>query len=95
MSEAWLNGWHRSGTRVLIDASNHCAGCGKDLGCCFAVYADGYVRPEKMPDWPFEESNCPICELEIKLAGRFIPPIPRTAGEAYLMREAVAKYDNA
>lgn len=59
--ENWLNGWHRSGDSVLIGTGWHCAGCGKFLGLgCVAL--DDQPWPEKLPDFPFEEATCPLCE---------------------------------
>jgi hypothetical protein len=59
--ERWLNGWHRHGDSILIGTGYHCAGCGKFLGLgCVAL--DGEPWPEKLPDFPFEEATCPLCE---------------------------------
>lgn len=62
MSEAWLNGWARLGSGVLMGTQVHCAGCGKDMGTtCVAITAD-HVFPEIEPDWPFLASDCLVCK---------------------------------
>lgn len=40
-----------------------CAGCGADRGVGTFVIPDGYVPPDRDPDWPFNEDDCPVCEL--------------------------------
>lgn len=62
--EKWLNGWSRKGETVLIGCGIHCAGCGRSFGITTVMFEDDYVRPEKDPDWPFEESTCPVCQQE-------------------------------
>lgn len=61
--ESWLNGWPRMGVQVIIGNATHCAGCGKFNGVTCVVIADDWESPEKMPDWPFDEENCPVCWL--------------------------------
>jgi hypothetical protein len=58
----WLNGWPLlNGQRhVLIGGGVHCAGCGRCFGVTCVSFDEGYVRPEKDPDWPFDEENCPV-----------------------------------
>ena len=58
----WLNGWPRIGSSVLIGTATHCAGCGKFQGITCVSFTEGYVPPEKEPDWPFPEDSCPVCE---------------------------------
>jgi|SRR6267154_2657892 len=56
----WLNGWPLLGRTVLVGSGVHCAGCGKDFGMTCVAIPEGYVAPEKLPDWPFDEDNCPV-----------------------------------
>lgn len=63
MSLEWLNGWQRSGNSVLIDASVHCLGCGRYYGITCVAYSDDWERPEELPEWPFPQDDCPICQL--------------------------------
>ncbi len=69
--EAWLNGWSRMGTSVLVGTGVHCAGCGKFNGIACVAFGPDYVAPEKEPDWPFNEADCPLCMW------RENPPAPR------------------
>lgn len=76
--EKWLNGWPRMGRHVLIFESLHCAGCGKFDGVTCATGRDDWTPPERNPDWPFGESDCPLCsETEPP------PDAPKTVQEAY------------
>ena len=59
--EAWLNGWQRRGTYVYIGPGQHCAGCGRTLGLTTVVFEDDYESPAELPNWPFEETSCPVC----------------------------------
>jgi len=61
--EHWLNGWPRIGTSVLIGTGVHCVGCGVFHGVTCVAFEEDWQPPEKMPDWPFEQDSCPICEL--------------------------------
>lgn len=71
--EVWLNGWTRRGAAVFTGGVTRCAGCGADRGVATFVIPDGYVPPERDPDWPFNEDDCPVCELmELTLAPK--PP---------------------
>lgn len=58
----WLNGWPlMEGARaVLIGTGVHCSGCGKDFGVATVAFPPGYKPPGRLPDWPFEEANCPV-----------------------------------
>lgn len=57
--KAWQNGYVRNGTQIGFG----CAGCGKYI---FATYAIEENLPPP-PEYPFEEGDCPVCELEEKL----------------------------
>lgn len=78
----WLNGWplligdgKTPATAVLIGTAVHCIGCGKFHGITCVAFSDGYVSPEKLPDWPFIPKDCPVCYLsEIE---RNKPPQPK------------------
>lgn len=61
--EHWLNGWYREGSFVLIGNVIRCAGCGRAGGITTVVIEDieNYQPPEKYPDWPFPENDCPVC----------------------------------
>jgi hypothetical protein len=59
--ESWLNGWSRDGNTVLLGSSVHCVGCGKSYGTTCVVIPEGWAPPEKNPDWPFDEADCPVC----------------------------------
>lgn len=61
MAEEWLNGWPRMGSTVLVGSTVHCAGCGKDYGAACVAIDENWVCPEKAPDWPFNETDCPLC----------------------------------
>lgn len=92
-TESWLNGWHRRGNRVLIGSSVCCVCCGGDKGITCVIISEGYVFPEKQPDWPFSEDNCPLCELE-KRAWPGAPPIGFAFGEKTML-ERVAEFKAA
>ena len=62
--ETWLNGWYRNGSTVLIGPGVHCAGCGRSFGVTCVAFSEGYVAPEKDPDWPFDEETCPLCATQ-------------------------------
>lgn len=64
--EAWLNGWGRIG-RIVIVETVRCAGCGKDQGTATILVPEDWKMPDKLPDWPFNEEDCPICELEHRI----------------------------
>lgn len=59
--EKWLNGWRRFGNSVQMGSAVHCAGCGKTRGVACVVIPEGYLPPEKEPEWPFDEESCPVC----------------------------------
>ena len=60
--ESWLNGWPRMGpTAVLIGSGTHCVGCGSASGVVSVAIPEGYEAPDRDPDWPFPEDNCPVC----------------------------------
>lgn len=79
--EKWLNGWCRMGSEVLVGTSVHCAGCGKDHGTACVAF-DGSPLPDKSPDWPFEESTCPLCEMRDRLWSNQ-PTVPPNIMKAY------------
>jgi hypothetical protein len=60
----WLNGWPEWGWyTVAIGNGVFCAGCGACLGC-FSIVIDPdevYSYPERRPDWPYSEHECPLC----------------------------------
>jgi len=69
MTGDWLNGWNRHGATVIVGNGVHCAGCGKDQGIVTVDLSDaGDWDTRKVPDWPFLEGDCPICQLEAELA---------------------------
>ena len=60
--EKWLNGWSRNGGIVIIGTGIHCSACGKFGGITSVAFSDDWVAPEKNPDWPFTEGDCPVCD---------------------------------
>ena len=63
--EHWLHGWPRIGDDgAFVSGSVVCIGCGKTIAVCTSVVND--YSPEKDPDWPFEETGCPVCALRDK-----------------------------
>ncbi len=80
--ESWLNGWWRNGGGVLMGTAVHCAGCGKSRGlACVALSFDDPPYPEKEPDWPFNEADCPVC-----MAASFAPPVDKLTARALAMK---------
>ena len=61
--EYWLNGWKRDGDGVFIGMKRHCIGCGRNRGVVPVGHVPKAELPTLMPDWPFEEGSCPICNL--------------------------------
>jgi len=62
--EAWLNGWPKlNNCAVLLVGSVHCIGCGKFHGVVTVALDENSSFPDERPDWPFEESSCPVCEV--------------------------------
>lgn len=59
--KSWQNGWERVGTRIAFG----CAGCGKWIPACYVV-SENMPPP---PEYPFEEGDCPVCELQEKYFG--------------------------
>lgn len=61
--ESWHDGWRREGNVVEVGNSLHCAGCGKDQGI-LTIAADNPIPfvASPLPSWPFEESDCPVCQ---------------------------------
>lgn len=47
-------------SNILMGTSLHCAGCGKLNGVICVVIEEDYDFPEKTPNWPFDEENCPV-----------------------------------
>ena len=69
MREKWLHKWPKiNSTTILMGTGIYCIGCGKDRGVISAMIDPDNI-PSKRPEWPFEEKNCPICELEDKVMG--------------------------
>ena len=60
LREQWLNGWSRLNGSVLIGSAAHCAGCGKFHGTTCVVFDNDWAPPEKLPEWPFNEDECPL-----------------------------------
>jgi hypothetical protein len=60
--EKWLNGWTHSGGAVLLGSALLCVGCGKYYGTTCFCPSEGASMPDKDPDWPFNESSCPLCK---------------------------------
>jgi hypothetical protein len=86
--EAWLNGWprHDDADTVLIGSGVHCAGCGHFMGITTVAIEAGYVAPTKLPDWPFNESSCPLCAMRPRL---WEPePVDRLAERAIRYKKA-------
>ena len=63
--EKWLNGWTRKGD-VIWMGQPYCAGCGKSLGLTCVVLMGDEVFPEKEPDFPFPQDDCPLCDNRYK-----------------------------
>lgn len=89
MREHWLNGWKRNGNGILMGASAHCVGCGKCLGLACVAIEEDWKAPEKLPDWPFVENDCPVC------FGKILEPEPITIEiismlPLSMLREAIA-----
>lgn len=58
----WLNGWPRLGVRhVLMGTSLRCVCCGRDEGITTVVIEPDWTPPPQTPEWPFTESECPLC----------------------------------
>lgn len=57
--KAWQNGWVRDGSRIAFG----CAGCGKYIPAAYVV--DVGMPPA--PEYPFDEGDCPVCELQEKV----------------------------
>jgi hypothetical protein len=71
MAQEWLNGWPlpaRQQSTVLIGTGVHCSGCGRFMGGASVVFPEDYRAPERLPDWPFAEEGCPVCNAP--------PPVP-------------------
>ena len=60
----YLNGWHKDDDyNVLVGNGLHCLGCGTCRGIICVTHHPEDVFPEKMPDYPFPEQDCPVCRL--------------------------------
>lgn len=59
--EKWLNGWCRHGDSafILLGPNICCIGCGRYGGTTCVVISVNL--PDKEPDWPFNERDCPVC----------------------------------
>ena len=66
MIEKWLNGWKRDGDIVQTGTAIHCAGCGRVLSLVSCVLIESSSFPDKNPEWPFQEDDCPICSKEYR-----------------------------
>ena len=62
----WLNGWlkEKDNDIIKIDRFNCCIGCGRMFGTTCVVLDPTWQHPEKDPDWPFLQDDCPICSKE-------------------------------
>jgi hypothetical protein len=60
-ADSWLNGWGRiaDGDSTLIGTGVHCVGCGFFYGITTVYIPEGWRWPERMPDYPFTEADCP------------------------------------
>lgn len=56
---AWLHGWPLIGKQVLVGTGIYCAGCGKDQGVATVGFDEAQWQ-QPGPDWPFDESDCPV-----------------------------------
>jgi hypothetical protein len=56
----WKNGWVVQGRSVIMGTIARCACCGKNQGVVCTVFPDDYNPPDKDPDWPFSEEDCPL-----------------------------------
>ena len=60
--ENWLHGWRRDSNSVLMGTCSFCIGCGREVsGPICVVFPENWVPPPE-PSWPFEKSNCPVCD---------------------------------
>lgn len=69
--EIWLKGLKREIDQVMVYPTICCAGCGAALG--EFSYVPGVESSVPKPDWPFNETDCPVCYLR----SRAHPPEPR------------------
>lgn len=69
--EIWLKGLKREIDQVMVYPTICCAGCGAALGA--VGYVPGVESSVPKPDWPFNETDCPVCYLR----SRAYPPEPR------------------
>jgi hypothetical protein len=59
----WMNGWSRlSLTAMLIGSGVHCVACGRLQGVTCVAITPNWTPPDKDPDWPFGQDNCPVCQ---------------------------------
>lgn len=79
--EHWLNGWPRIGFSVLIGSGVHCIGCGTFHGVTCVAIPEDWQPPEKMPDWPFEQDSCPVCQLVARASSPTTEHVPPTLAE--------------
>jgi len=86
--ETWLNGHYRNGDTVLVGATLCCAGCGRHRGLVALAIREDDVLPEKDPDWPFNEEDCPVC-LNLSESARLSSAITKEIASP----EDVAKLD--
>ncbi len=82
MREKWLYGWHRyqSSPTILLGGSVHCCCCGRFQGVTCFVASDDF--PATLPDWPFEEADCPLCAIHQRPNIAF-PDLPKRVVDAY------------
>ena len=62
MREAWLHGWTRRGSGVVIGGTIHCAGCGRSVGTTRLPITVPAGAWQDEPEWPFDEATCPLCD---------------------------------
>ena len=60
--EDWLHGWRRDSNSVLMGTCSYCIGCGREVSgpICVVIPPDWVPPPE--PNWPFNKSDCPVCD---------------------------------
>lgn len=63
ITQPWMNGWPRLGLMaMLIGSGVHCVACGRLEGVTCVATPSDWTPPEKDPDWPFGQDNCPVCQ---------------------------------
>lgn len=86
---AWLNGsssfWEGNPSLVVWEGIHlHCAGCGRSFGPAATWAASPDWEPGPLPDWPYPEDQCPVCELRAtvdQLSNEMREMVPRPEPE--------------